>query len=149
MRSLVAVSAAFAALGCGPLVMIPGGELSGAVKAPPDDWAFSDSIETVQLETRPEDPYSVNIWGVAVNERFYVAAGDAENRWARNIAENPQVRLKLEEHLYELRAVRTDEPAELAAFLAALKRKYDFEPEPEQTASAALFRLEPRGPNRR
>ncbi len=51
---------------------------------------------------------------------------------------------KLEENLYELTAVRTDEPAELDAFLSALKRKYDFEPKPEQRGSAALFRLEPR-----
>jgi hypothetical protein len=147
MRSLVAFSALFAILACRPLVMLPGGELSGSLKAPPGDWAFSNSIKTVQLETRPKAPYSVNIWGVGVGEWFYVAAGNAESRWARNIAENPQVRLKLGESLYELRAVRTEAPAELDAFLAAVKRKYDFEPDPDQRASAALFRLEPRGPS--
>ena len=48
------------------------------------------------------------------------------------------------ENLYDLPAVGTDDPAELDAFLAAAKRKYDFEPEPEQRAKAALFRLEAR-----
>ena len=29
-----------------------GGELSGTVKPAPSDWSFTDSVETVQLETR-------------------------------------------------------------------------------------------------
>ncbi len=149
LRSLAAVCTLLAAFACGPLVMIPGGKLEGSLKTPPSDWAFSDSIETVQLETRPENPYSVNVWGVGVGEWFYVAAGNADSRWVENITQNPQVRLKLEGNLYDLRAVRTEEPAELEAFLLALKRKYDFEPDPEQRASAALFRLEPPGKSAR
>ena len=52
-------------VGCGPIVMVPGGELSGTTTPVPADWAFSDAVETVQLETRPDDPYSVNVWGVS------------------------------------------------------------------------------------
>ena len=102
------------------------------------------AIETVQLETRPDDPYSVNVWGVHVGHRFYVVAAEKDGRWARYIAEDPRVRLRLGDDLFELRAVLTDDPSELDAFLAAAKRKYDFEPKPEQRAKAALFRLEPR-----
>ncbi len=131
-------------LGCDPLVMVPGGALSGTVKPIPEDWSFSDAIETVQLETRPSDPYSVNVWGVGIGEIFYVAAGDAESRWALNIAEDPRVRLRLGDDVYELRATRTQASAELDVFLAALKEKYDFEPEPDQREASALFRLEAR-----
>ncbi|MCI0636959.1 MAG: hypothetical protein L0206_24050, partial [Actinobacteria bacterium] len=35
--------------GCGPLQMIPGGELSGTVRPAPPDWSFSDGVETEQL----------------------------------------------------------------------------------------------------
>jgi hypothetical protein len=129
---------------CGPLVMIPGGELTGSVKPIPQNWKFSDAIDTVQLETRPGDPYSVNIWGVGLGEAFYVAAGDAESRWASFIAEDPRVRLKLNDDLYELNAVRVTDEAELDGFLTAVQRKYDFEVEPGQREKAAVFLLSPR-----
>lgn len=127
----------------GPIVMIPGGELAGPVEAVPDSWAFSDAHEDVQLETRPDDPYSVNVWGVATGDAFYVAGSD-ENRWAAYIEANPMVRLRIDGSIYELTATATDEEAELDAFLAAVKTKYDWEPDEEQRAGATLFRLEPR-----
>ncbi len=144
MRTGRVLVSALLLLACGPLVSIPGGQLSGTLRPLPMEWAFSDSIKTVQLETRPSDPYSVNVWGVAIGTTFYVASGDSESRWARHIAEDPRVRLRIGKNLYELRAVGTDDPAELDAFLAAAKRKYDFEPEPDERAKAALFRLEAR-----
>ncbi len=131
-------------VGCSPFVTIPGGELSGSLEPTPSDWSFSDAVETVQLETRPGDPYSVNVWGVGVGSTFYLAAGDAQSRWARNIDRDPLVRLKIGEGIYELRASRTDNLAEMDAFLAGAKKKYDFEPNEEQRANASLFRLEPR-----
>jgi len=105
---------------------------------------FSDTIETVQLETRPDDPYSVNIWGVGIGDDFYIAAGDASSAWVRGIAEDPDVRLKIGDSIFELHAVRTDGEAEIDAYLAAVKKKYDFEPEPDQRTDAVIFRLEAR-----
>ena len=131
-------------LGCGPIVMVPGGALSGSVQPVPSDWSFSDAIETIQLETRPSDPYSVNLWGIGIGKVFYVAAGSSESRWASNISEDPRVRLRLGDDLYELQATRTKDQAELDAFLAALKRKYDHEPEADEREGATLFRLEAR-----
>lgn len=150
MRALTAPAISlvisFVLTGCGPIWMLPGGELGGNVAPVPSDWAFSDAAETVQLETRPGDPYSVNIWGVGVGERFYVAAGDASSSWATHIAEDPNVRLKVEDSIFELRATRIEDEAEIEVCLAAIKRKYDFEPKPEQRGEATLFRLEPRLP---
>ena len=79
-------------LGCGPIVMVPGGALSGSVQPVPSDWSFSDAIETIQLETRPSDPYSVNLWGIGIGENFYVAAESSESRWASNIIRTPRCR---------------------------------------------------------
>ncbi|MGI9592196.1 MAG: hypothetical protein ACR2P8_12560 [Myxococcota bacterium] len=126
---------------CDPLVMIPGGELSGETKPVPESWAFTDGVDTVQLETRPDDPYSVNVWGVGVGKDFYVAAGKASNAWAQHIAADDRVRLRIEGNLYEMRAVRDDSPEARERFLAAAKAKYDFEPDPEQSSEATLFRL--------
>ena len=146
MRSGGPVVALLFALGCGPLVMVPGGTLSGTVKPAPSDWSFTDSVETVQLETRPEDPYSVNVWGVAAGGAFYIASGRGESAaWAKHIAADPRVRLRVGEDLYELGAVRTTDEAELNAFIDAAKKKYeDFEPDERQRSEAILFRLEPR-----
>lgn len=134
------------ALACGPLGPMPGGRLSGEVADPPSDWSFTDAQKNVQLETRPSDPYSVNIWGAAVGDRFYVASGKGgETAWAANIEQDPDVRLRVGKTLYELRAVRVDDDAgERGRFLAALKRKYDYSPDAEDSSQAWLYRLEPR-----
>lgn len=132
------------ALGCGPLWMIPGGALSGTVQPHPDDWSFSDAVDTVQLETNVQDPYSVNIWGVRAGPNFYVAAGDKTSTWAQNALRDPDVRLKIADALFELRAVAVDDEAELESALDALRVKYDFEPKPEQREQAMLFRLDAR-----
>jgi len=142
---LLLASGLLVTTGCGPVWMLPGGSLAGPVEPAPEDWSFSDATDVVQLETRPEDPYSVNIWGVGIGKHFYVAAGEASSSaWAANLSEAPDVRLKIGESVYELRAVRVEDAVEIEACLAALKRKYDFEPKPEQRSSAAVFRLEPR-----
>ncbi len=141
MRRLSFVLLVCPLLACGPFVTIPGGTLSGEIAPVPDDWSFSDAVETVQLETRPEDPYSVNVWGVAVGRDFYVAAAESSNAWARHIANDDRVRLRIEGKIYELRAERDDTPETRARFLAAAKAKYDFEPDPEETSDAVLFRL--------
>jgi hypothetical protein len=126
---------------CGPLVMIPGGELSGKVQRAPSDWSFSDDFKIVQLETRPAAPYSVNIYGVAVGSDIYIAASKPDNQWARNIADDDNVRLRIGEEIYELRAVRDHSPEARERFVAGLKRKYDYEPEEGEAYNPALFRL--------
>jgi hypothetical protein len=146
MRNAWTLCVLLAALGCEPTWMLPGGALVGVVApAAPADWSFTDPVEVVQLETRPADPYSVNVWGVAANGAFYVASGRGEeNAWAGHILEDPRVRLRVGEDIYELRAVRTDDPAERDAFLQAAHQKYDFEVDAEQRSKAILFRLDPR-----
>jgi hypothetical protein len=139
------LAASFFFLACsGPLVMIPGGALSGEVKPVPADWSFTDSVETLQLEVRPADPYSVNIWGVGVGDRLFIACGDRENRWGTYIREDPEVRLRVSDSIYEMRAELVENDADREAVLAAMKKKYDFEPTPEQQGEALLFALSAR-----
>ena len=141
MTATLGLLALFGLLACDPLVMLPGGELSGDVQPIPSDWSFSDEVETIQLETRPDDPYSVNIWGVGVAQDFFIASGTADSAWAQNIAADDRVRLRIGDTVYEMRAVPDATPESRERFLAAAKTKYDFEPEPEQASEAILYRL--------
>ncbi len=127
-------------------MIFPGGELSGEVRPVPKDWSFSDAFENVQLETRPDDPYSVNIWCVAVGKRLLIASGKGmENAWAKHIAANPQVRLRVGDDIFELRAVRSDDLLDRRRFLAGARIKYDdFEPDEDEADAAVLFLLERR-----
>jgi hypothetical protein len=132
-------------LACGPVGPLPGGRLSGTPTAPPADWSAVDTAGNVQLETRPEDPYSVNIWGVGVGRQYFVASGEGgESRWAQHIGADPRVRLRIGDALYELRASRIEEEAEIERAIEALERKYDAEIDAERRARGWLFRLEPR-----
>ena len=147
LATVAAIATVSCAVGCeGPIAMFPGGELSGEVRPVPESWRFSDAVEEVQLETRPGEPYSVNVWGVAVGKRFFIASGRGmQNAWAQHIAADPRVRLRIGEHLFELRAVRNDDLLDRRRFLAAARIKYDgFEPDEDQASEAVLFVLGPR-----
>jgi hypothetical protein len=132
------------ALACGPMGPMPGGELSGNISPAPADWS-TVAEDTVQLETRPGDPYSVNLWGVGIDTGYYIAAGrGAEAEWVEHIRAEPNVRLGVGEKVYELRATRITDQTELDRFVVALRAKYDFEVSPEQKERAWVFRLDPR-----
>ena len=128
-------------LGCGPTLLIPGGELTGPVEASPENWTFSDEVSTIQLETRPADPYSVNIWAVGIGDRLYVHAGANRSRWVENILADPRVRVRVAGKLYPLTAVRVEDPAEFATFADAYKKKYGTRPRNENVAEVYLYRL--------
>lgn len=134
------------ALGCGPTGPFPAGELSGDLASSlPADWSFADEEMTVQLETRPSAPYSVNLWGVSLGDRFYLASGrGSEAAWVQHIAVDPNVRLRVAGTIYELRAVRVSSEEHRLRFLEALERKYDWEPSARERDKAWLFRLDPR-----
>jgi hypothetical protein len=58
---------------CGaPLGPIPGGALDGDLTPWPDDWLHAEECENVLLQTNPVEPYSVTIWGVGIDQAFYV-----------------------------------------------------------------------------
>ena len=134
-------------LACGPIGPLPGGGLSGTVVPPPPNWAFTDAVENFQLETRPDDPYSVNVWGVAYDGGFYVAAGGgAESTWVLHLDADPRLRLRVDNRLYELVAARVSDVSVRDQVTQALVHKYDFQPDPDDVKKSLLFRLAPRKP---
>lgn len=141
--ALAVLSAALLACS-GPFVLLPGGELEGPTRPAPESWAFTDAVDTVQLETRPDDPYSVNIWLTAADEHLYVHAGANRSRWVEYIEADPRVRLRVSESIYALVATRVREQAELDRFAEAYDEKYGMRPRNENVDEVYLFRLEPR-----
>jgi hypothetical protein len=140
-----AFALAFLLTGCGrPWFLLPGGELDGERAAAPADWTFAGAFGTAQLETRPEDPYSVNVGFTVVSGQLYVNAGDTETRWVKNLAANPLVRLRVDETLYELKAERVTDPAEVAVFAEAWTSQSVFRRDPRELDRVWLHRLVPR-----
>ncbi|HEX5067087.1 MAG TPA: hypothetical protein VFY49_13290 [Myxococcota bacterium] len=130
------------AAGCGrPFVLLPGGALEGKPAAVPASWAFTDAVETVQLETRPADPYSVNIWVIAMDPSLYVHAGANRSAWVEHIEADPKVRLRVDDSIYELAAVRVQAQDEFDRFGDAYEKKYGRRPRNGNVGEAYLFRL--------
>lgn len=134
-----------AAVGCnGPFAVIPGGRLDGDVQSVPSDWSFAGDYGTIQLETRPEEPYSVNIAYTVIAGSVYINAGDTETQWVKNMATNPQVRMRLSGALYELRAERVLDAAEISAFGTAWTDQSTFRRDPTKLDEVWIYRLVPR-----
>ena len=131
-----------AAFGCnGPFVLLPGGKLDGEAKPAPTDWAFAGDYGTVQLETHPQDPYSVNIAYTVMEGSLYINAGDTETRWVKNMTANPLVRLRLDGALYDLRAERVTAEPEIAAFGRAWTDQSLFRRDPAKLDEVWIYRL--------
>jgi hypothetical protein len=149
-RLIVLLAAVASLAACGPLGPFPGGRLRGEVhQGAPPDWSIARDAKQIQLETRPEDPYSVNVWCGVMDGKLYVPTSlilgtddPAERGWVKNVQEDPGVRVRIEGTVYPLRAVRVDDPAEREAARKMLLAKYEVEADEHATA-AWIFRLDP------
>ncbi len=128
----------------GPTLVMAGGELSGAVSEPPAKWQFAEASGLAQLETRPEEPYSINLAYVQLNGQMYVYAGDTRTRWVEHMVENPLVRIRIGDTIYPLRAVRVNDPDELNEFAELWASRSMFQRDPRNFDEVWLYRLESR-----
>lgn len=136
---------------CGPLGPIPGGALRGApANQPPASWNDYAGVEQIQLESRPLDPYSVNTWCGVHEGRLYVptslilgADDPMERTWVKNVLEDPDVRVRIGDIVYPLRAVRVEDEQELVDVRQVLLAKYEIESD-AHVEQGWIFRLEPR-----
>jgi hypothetical protein len=128
---------------CGP---IPGGSLSGTVTPAPNDWVSAvPDKRFCEIESRPVDPHSIQLECFRFEDGLYVqshrwalASWWPVTSWAAVWIEHPDVRVRIDDAIYELRASRVTEPAERTAILKL--RGYD--PPPD---GIVVFRFVPRG----
>ena len=102
--------------GCsGPVLVFPGGALDGVVVTEPvDDWSFVDS-RFVDLETRPDDPYSVELNYFVRDGKLYLDPSEGR-RWLDHIRADPRVRVRFDGRIYPCEAVLVGRPGELEGF---------------------------------
>lgn len=143
-RGILACAALLLTACADPFFLLPGGSLEGRAAPVPESWAALRDIKTIQLETRPADPYSVNIWIIGLGADRYVHAGANRAEWVEHLEADPDVRLRVGEELYELQAVPVTDGAEFARFADAYEDKYGRRPRNENVSEAYLFRLGPR-----
>ena len=97
------------------MLVFPGGELRGVVVAEPvEDWSFVDTA-FFELETRPADPYSVQLNYIVRDGRLYIDPSEGK-RWLEHIREDPRVRARFGDRIYPLTAVLVGKPGELEGF---------------------------------
>jgi hypothetical protein len=129
-------------VGCsGPLPFLSGGELSGDEEPAPAEWMLESDYGFVQLETRPEDPYSVNVAYTQIDRRLYINAGDTQTEWVQHMEANPLVRLRISDSIYPLRAERVTDPAEITEFGKAWTSHSMFHRDPDQLEEVWIYRF--------
>lgn len=126
---------------CGgePMVMIPGGKLAGEVSEPAATWNVP---EVIQVETRPSDPYSINIWGVGIGPDLYIATSGDGTTWSGYVNEDPSVRVRVGETLHALTAVTVTDPEERARVSAAFVTKYEVDADDNWVEKGLILRFD-------
>ena len=128
--------------GCsGPIGLIAGGALEGTVKPWPQDWAFAAERENILLQTNSADPYSVTLWGVSIDEYYYVASSSQQNQWTVNLQNDPQILLGIEGNLFSGVATVVTDSDEAQKVLEQYSLKYDFYLEEGESDEGVIYRL--------
>ena len=130
------------AAACGP---VPGGALSGDVAAAPDDWSkvLEDGRAFCEIESRPADPHSIQLECFldagelfVQSHRWALASWWPVESWAAIWIDQPNVRVRIGEQIFELDAVRVVDPDRREPIL----RSRGYDPVPD---GIALFRFDP------
>ena len=124
--AVVAVAARFAD---GPIGPFPGGALSGSVDPDPSpDWRVAGS--TVELEIRPDDPWSLRTDAIPYGRELYVPSFQAERRrWVPVALADPRVQVRLGHCLHEWRLERVTDPATRACLVELMAQLHGWAPD--------------------
>ena len=124
-----------------PFGTIPGKRLRGEeVTEAIDDWSFANQYRRVNVEVRPSDPYSVNAGYFVDDGNLYISS--SKSRWAQFLVQDPNMRIRVGDKLYRVRATRME-----GVHLEQAQKAYsDKNPRrtPEQIAERWFFRIESR-----
>ena len=126
---------------CGePFVTIPGGKLAGQSLVPPIEW--NEVPDTIQMEMRPADPYSINIWSVGVGTDLYVATSADGTIWTGILEADNSVRVRLQDVIYTLEASQVRDAEERDRVARAYAEKYEVDPGDGWVIQGMIIRLD-------
>ncbi len=121
-----------------PFGTIPGKRLKGEeVTESIDDWTFANQYRRVNVEVRPSDPYSVNAGYFVDDGNLYISS--SKSRWAQFLVQDPNMRIRVGDKLYRVRATRM-EGSNLDEAQNAYADKYPNRT-PEQIAERWFFQI--------
>ena len=123
-----------------PFVTIPGGKLAGQILDPPVVW--SEVPDTIQMEMRPADPYSINIWSVGVDTDLYVATSADGTTWTGFLDVDNSVRVRLQDVIYTLKASEVRDAEERGRVADAYAQKYEVDPGDGWVIQGMIIRLD-------
>lgn len=115
LKNLFLLVVLFGLSACGePILYFAGGRLGGD-EAPLIDMPTSGGV--LQIETLPDDPYSVNIGYVLLNGQIYIDPAE-DRQWYQNILIDPRVRIRFEgrDEVHPMLSVRETNSATIAQF---------------------------------
>ena len=116
IRLSVLVGVAGCIMGCnGPMAWMPGGALVGPEQTAQNWTTAAAGAETLELETRPEDPYSVRIGFVLRDGDLYIDPAE-DRRWYAYLVEDRAVRVRFADVIYRAEVVEVTDANELAGF---------------------------------
>jgi hypothetical protein len=150
LRGLIAIALVAGFTACiDPADQRPGLRLGGEVATElPADWRFTDEHKEIAIEVATPYliPHSVTIWCATEGQGLYVAARDPdEKRWPGWVAEDPNVRLKIGEQVYEASLSVIGDSGQLAKLRRAYAAKYELpDPPPDGGPPLRYWRVEPR-----
>lgn len=123
-KSLMLVLIAFSLTACqSAFLTFPGSALQG-VEAEAEDFAFAAGYRLLQLETNGD--YSVILRVTVIEGDLYIDAAPTR-RWAKHLATNPNVRIKLGNRVYRGFARRVEDLSITSQFM---KRRQIFRIDP-------------------
>lgn len=115
-------------IGCqSPVLTFSGGKLSGLEKEA-TSFSFARDYRTLQLEVRPEDPYSIILRVVMRENKLYIDAAE-RRRWHTYMKANPFIRIKLGDYIYKAKAVKVTSPEIIDTFIQG-RTIYELVPRP-------------------
>ena len=111
LLAALGILAALATACGGPFIIFPGGALSGTVQAEPvQDWSFADDA-FLDLEVRPDDPYSVELNYEVRDGQLYIDPAEGRT-WFDYLREDLEVRVRFGDVIYPVTAVLVGQPGD-------------------------------------
>ncbi len=130
-----------------PWAQIPGKRITGEEATERmDDWSFMEPSTRVILEVRPSNPYSLYIRAYQHKGVLYLNSISPENRWTQFLLEDSNLRLKVKNKIYKVRATRVEDPALVNEIQEAREQMSPRlkERTPEERAQNWYFRVDSR-----